>query len=150
VCGRLRSHYPATLVFVAQWRRSMVRLPIKSPVRLHTIHAHGRFTSVAVVHRTPELSCDTTSQRKTNPRISRNRVRTAGIFGKHLLNVDTCYVVGTQLLCQYWPLVRFPPTFGQSDTSRTHQYLWSILAVAFPQLVCLRQLVTFSIVRHNQ
>jgi len=150
VCGRLQSHYPATLVFVAQWRRSMVRLPIESPVRLHTIHVHGRFTSVAVVHRTPKLSCDTTSHNEKQILESHETAFARLAYLANMLNVDTCYVVGTQLLYQHWPLVRFPPTFGQSDTSRTHQSLWSILAVAFPQLVCLRQLVTFSIVRHNQ
>lgn len=114
-----------------------MRLSIQAPVRQRTIPAHGSFTSLTELHRTPKLSGDDTSHNeKLILRVSWNRFRSTGIFGKHLLNVDICHVLGTPALVQTLGTCPFAPTFRQSDTSRTHEYLWYILAVAFPRLVC--------------
>ena len=41
-----------------------------------------------------------------------NLVPTTGMFDRHLVFADTCRIVGTIHLYTYWPLVLFPPLWG--------------------------------------
>jgi hypothetical protein len=43
-----------------------------------------------------------------------------GISDKPLSIVDTCHVTETVHFHTCWPLVRFPPTNGESDTSQSY------------------------------
>jgi hypothetical protein len=60
------------------------------------------------------------SSSNTNKLLSLSHVPMTGISDKHVPIVDTCHIMGIVHLYICWPLVHFPPTVGESDTSQSN------------------------------